>query len=309
MNVQKLCGWRGPEEARRAWEQERIRSAFTLYPRGCRPHGAYQRYAPWDHATTIAIGQKFPNAYAQETGDCVSFGCANALQWLTCTAIAAGAMQRFAYIYPPYLYAIGRNSDAGGNGQLGDRSQGSLGSWMISSVKKYGVLFYADDSGLQYSGKIAEEWGAKSRTPWKKWAPTAVDNLVKAASRLTTGNEVRDIVCSGGACTIASNYGYKMQLVKRHGKHWFTGKDTWPHQTCIVAYAPAGDTGPHPDSLYQDNSWGTEAHGGEQADGPTTGGWVELERIHEIVSDPDTECYGISAWEGFPARELDLHTF
>lgn len=305
--TRKLFGWRGPEEARRAWDQERIRRAFVQYPRGA-ARADYKRYAPWDLATKMATSERFFKIYAQETGDCVSFGCAHALQWLACTAIAAGATMRFAYIFPPYLYAISRNSDAGGNGQLGDRSQGSLGSWMIAAALKYGVLFYADDSGLQYTGAIAEEWGAKSRTPWKRWAPTAQDNVLKAAARLTSGDEVRDALCSGFTCTIASNRGYAMKLAKRHGKHWFTGKDTWPHQTCLVAYAPAGDTGPHPEAVFRDNSWGPKAHGGEQADGPTTGGWTELEGIHDEVSDRDTECYAISAWAGMPAQELDLHT-
>ena len=301
-------GWIGPDAAIEAWQQDRIRRAFIQYPRGAVRE--YKRYAPWDRAMKIALGG-WPKFFRQESGDCVSWGMCNALQWLSMGAIATGKLERFAYCYQPYAYAVGRNAPEGGNGQMGSGGNaGSLGSWQIAATRKRGQLFYADDSGLEYSGAIAEQWGGNRTTPWKKWEPIAIDNVIEAAAKINTVEEARDCICNGGAITIASSVGYRMQAVKRHGKWWFEGKANWNHQKCICAWAPAGDTGDHPACFFDDNSWGAKAHGiTEIIDGPPTGAWISEERFDDILHSRGAEVFGIGVWKGFPANELDLHTF
>lgn len=299
-----LQGWLGPTAALAAWESDALRARFMPYPK--RAPRAYARYAPWDFATKVALGgEQFPKHYPQEIGDCVSHGMKNALEYQQCSAIAAGELERFAYVYTPYLYAAGRMSPEGGNGQLGS-SDGSLGSWQIAACQAHGVLFFADDSGLDYTGQVAKQWGS-SKTIWKRWQPTAADNLVRIASKLETVEEVRDALCAGAAITLASSAGFKLPTVQRHGKSWYTGSDTWQHQVAILAYAPAGDTGPHPEAVNIKNSWEPKGHG-PQLDGPPCSGWLELERLGVILGWRGTECYAVASWDGWPADDLDLVT-
>jgi len=297
-----LMGWAGPEAAKRAWDRDDIQAAFMLYPRTS--WREYKRYAPWDQAVKIATGQDRIKHYAQEIGDCVSHGMKNALEYQQCSAIMLGELERFAYIFTPYLYAAGRNSPEGGNGQLRN-SDGSLGSWQIAACQKYGVLFFADDESLNYSGSVAKSWGNSTSTEWKKWIPKAQDNLIKSASKLTSGEQIRDCLCNCGAVTVASGIGFNMQLKDQYGKSWAYGSAGWSHQMCYIAYAPKGDTGNHPEAVFCMNSWGDTAHG-KQLDGPDGGFWITLEKANDICKSSGAEVYGISAWDGMPANELDL---
>lgn len=300
-----LMGWAGPDEAIRAWQSEDVRSHFQQYPRG--QVREYKRFCYFDRCSTIATGSKWLRHYAQGTGDCVGFGLKNALEPLSCVAIARGAKQRFSYIFVPYHYAHGRNSPEGGNGRLGSGA-GSLGSWQIASAFVHGILFFSDDGGLDYTGRVSDSWGNPRSKEWLKWRPTAVDNLLLTAARVHDADEARDAICNGAMLTIASSRGFSQRLQDRHGKSWFRGSSVEHHQKAYVGYAPAGDTGPHPEALLDQGSWSATYHG-PQIDGPIGSGWVELELVDEILHMRGTECYAISAWAGLPANELDLQTF
>ena len=66
--------------------------------------------------------------YAQEIGDCVSFGAKNAIEYLMATEkLMKGDREEWHPVFPPYLYGTGRVFV--GRGQL-DGSDGSLGSWL-----------------------------------------------------------------------------------------------------------------------------------------------------------------------------------
>jgi len=303
-DIKKLCGWAGPELAKNQWHRESVRACCQQYPRG--EVRDYKRFAPWDSAIKIATGKKFLKHYAQQTGDCVSFGAMNALESLSCIQIAMGVTDKFAFIFTPYIYASSRLAPEAGNGQLGN-AHGSLGAWAAIAMHKYGVLFFADSDQLDYSGATADEWGVRG-SPWRHWIEKAKDNPVKSTARIRNAAEARDAICNGSMLTIASNRGYALDTIQRDGKSWFHGRDDWGHQMSVLAYAPAGDTGPHTEAVFIQNSWPEDIHG-RQLDGPPCSGWTTLKDFDDTLHEPGAECFALSAFEGFPALEIDNHFF
>ena len=302
MSIKDLCGWAGPELADEQWQREDIRACCVQYPRGAVRE--YKRFAPFDSAIKIATGRKFLPHYQQEIGDCVSFGGMNALQNLQCIEIALQSdLEQFAYVYTPYLYAASRLAPEAGNGRLGNQD-GSLGSWLAIAMAKYGVLFFADDAGLEYSGSVAKQWGGRS-SPWRDWIETAEDNIVKSIARISTAAEARDAICNGAQLTIASNRGYADRTKQQYGKSWFhSPNNDWGHQMAVVAFSPAGDTGPHEDAVLIQNSWPEDMFG-TQLDGPPCSGWITLKMLDDTLHTNGAECFALSAFDGFPAKEMD----
>lgn len=289
--TQKLFGWNGPEEARRAWDQ--IGHRFPEFK--IIGQTEVKRTCAWDNWKAINWDINKSVLVRQEIGDCVSFGAA-----IDIAAVAAheivrlGEFEQFKVPFPPYLYGISRVTPEGGNGRL--RSDGSLGSWMADTVVKYGVL-RADYEGVpSYSGRTASEWGA-SRRPWDKFVDEADNHLIKSAARIRSIDKLAEAVMNGYYCTIASNRGYSMQLKNDKGKSWFQGSDNWPHQMSLIAVDTEPDL-----CFYRRNQWGENAHG-SQLDGPAGGGWVHAEGLEREIEDSGTECFAYSLFEGFPSEE------
>jgi hypothetical protein len=272
-----------------------------------------KRFAPWDDATEIASGQKFLKLYRQEIGDCVSHGMKNALEHLICIEIALlKEPERFHYCFPPWLYMISRMMNEGGRGQLGN-SDGSLGSWMARTIRVHGVL-RSDFPGVPaYSGSVAKQWG-NSKEPKTQFGDEADNHLVKTVSQIKNGQQLWDALINGYMVTIASMWGANMRLKEEWGKHWYHGNDRWPHQMCYVA-ACSGDQavcptgGGHPPAAYRLNSWGANAHGGVQGDGYPDGGWITLDDADRDIRSSGAECFVFSAFDGYPSRIPDLHTW
>ena len=198
------------------------------------------------------LGQDTEN-YPQEIGDCVSFGAKNAGEYVTCTQILLqGLREKFRSIFPPYYYGTGRTYE--GRGQIPDRSDGSMGSWMAAAVQKYGTLFSDEPNVPNYSGSIAKSWGNRnSRDDLDLWLPKAKNFLIKSASLISSWDDLVAAIKNGYPCTTASDIGYNME-VSRDGFHRQT--TSWSHQMCFIG-VDDNDKDPYAIIL---NNWG-DVHG------------------------------------------------
>jgi hypothetical protein len=287
-------GWLGPEAARRAWD------AFGDRFDPFRIVGEFQRPARavlWDVMKQVSGGW-LPNI-AQQIGDCVSWGCRNAVDHTAVCQIYAGARETFRPSFPPYFYGISRVQIGGG--RLGN-SDGSLGVWAAEGVRRYGVLPQDAEQCPDYSGTVARQWGAKG--PPQTFIELARPHPIKTTARITRIEQLADALANGYAASIASLWGAAMRLKDDNGKSWFTGRDTWPHQMSIIGY----DTVDGELCFYRLNSWGPDAHG-PQLDGPPGGGWLRGSVLDRELRDSGTECFAFSGFDGFPAQKIRWDAF
>lgn len=291
MDVNKLCGWLGEHESQAAWEYMRERfPEFKIVG-----ETEYKRTCAWDAWAELGFDINRSTLYKQEIGDCVSFGAAIAVAAVMAHEIVRdGEWEKFHVPFPPYLYGISRVMPEGGNGRLGN-SDGSLGSWMADTIVKYGVLREDFHGVPKYSGSVAKQWGA-SRRAFDQFVDEADNHLMKTAAPVRSADELRDALCNGYYCTIASNRGFSMQLKDEKGKSWFVGRDSWAHQMSYIAY----DEEPEP-CVYIRNQWGT-AHG-RQLDGPDGGGWRRLSDEDSFLRSSGVECFAFSRFDGFPSEK------
>lgn len=297
--AKQLMGWAGNEvNANEAFQQIKghfipfgISDAATGEPATSED----KRAVLWDAAITVT-GNHLP-VFAQETGDCVSWGMAHALNYLQCVQIATGAPYEFKPTFPPYIYGVSRVFV--GKAQIPCRSAGSLGSWAALGVQddKWGVLFADAPNCPPYSGSLADKWGCKPGPP-KQFIDVAKKFTVQSAANVTTWQEVREALVNGYPVTIASNVGFQMSGTVKSGKLWLRQSGSWAHQMCVIGY----DVDPEP-CFFILNSWGPNAHG-RQPDGPSGGFWVPASVIQKIVGQGDS--FAISTFEGFPAQQWDL---
>ena len=300
-------GWPGRAAAERAFDFV-MQSLDPLDPfpvTTAPPAAADGGVRLWDLVRKVR-GEDTPNV-PQETGDCVSFGAKNAVEYLQCAEIAAGQPEGFKPVFPPFLYATGRV--LAGGGRLRGRA-GSLGSWQAAAVRDHGVL-RADAAGVPpYSRAVADAWGDGRKalgdradggaTDFRDFLSLAADHPVGAAARVRSWAEVVAAVANGSPVTVASECGFTMSA-GRDGYHERRGR--WPHQMTIVAVCddPAK---PWAGLL---NSWG-DAHG-QLTDWQTGSPWpagslrVRREAIEEMLRTG--EAYAYAAFAGFPPRRLD----
>lgn len=203
--------------------------------------------------------------------NCVAASAEMALEYLNATEVVLlGELDSYRPIYRPWLYGIGRVYE--GKNQLG-RGDGSITSWQIAGMKKYGCL-YEDIPGLPaYSTQVGRDWGY-SKSILDKWAPQAKDYIIEYSIPIGNFEELAKAVIIGKmTVVIASNQGFQMSLKKdtTNKKSWFIPSGTWSHQM----HVPAVDYSAVP-SLYVGNQWDESAHSG-QLDGPDGGGWTDPE--------------------------------
>lgn len=265
---------------------------------GAGPYKAGQRMMLWEVGRKI-IGTD-PLNYAQEVGDCVSFGAKNAGEYVQFFPMANGQRDIWTMLFPPYLWGTGRIFI--GNNQLG-RQDGSLGVWQAKAVQQFGVLA-KDTPGLpQYNGSVARQWGNRPG-PEQKWQDIAKQHLIQSAALVSSWEDVVTAVVNGYPCTIASNVGFDMTPRSDGFNHYST---SWGHQMCIVG---VDDDGADPYACIL-NSWG-DVHG-QVKDFKTGEIWpkgtlrVRKKDILAILSDQDSFAY--SSLQGFPAQSLDRDKF
>ncbi|MEM9704119.1 MAG: hypothetical protein AAF907_16895, partial [Planctomycetota bacterium] len=301
-------GWAGETEAERAYEAlQNSRFALESFPTAALSASASPAASDggvrlWDLVRRVR-GSDTPNV-AQQTGDCVSFGAKNAVEYLQCTEIAAGDAEDFKEVFPPFLYATGRV--LAGNGRLRGRA-GSLGSWQAAALKEHGVL-RTDTPGVpRYSGAVADAWGDGrpvrangESVSFRDFLTIADDHPVGAAARVRTWDETVAAVANGSPVTVASNAGFTMKT-GRSGYHERRGR--WPHQMCVTGIC---DDPAKPWAALL-NSWG-DAHG-RLTDWTTGESWpdgtlrIRREALEGMLRSG--EAYALAAFAGFPPRRID----
>lgn len=291
MNTKTLCGWAGETAAAAAWQE--VKGEF-LPPSSLPSYSAVRGVTArlWKFTRKV-LGEDTKN-YRQETGDCVSFGAKNAIEYLSCIEVADGDRERFRGIFPPYLYATGRVLV--GNDQF-HGTPGSLGSWMAAAVMKYGTIASGGEGVPDYSGRLADRWG--DGRGFRDFVDRGDDHPIKSAAPVESWEQLCAAIGNGYPCTIASNAGYDM-MAGRDGYHDASGH--WPHQMCVVGVSD-GDR-PWAGIL---NSWG-DVHG-EIRDFETNERWpVGMLRIRKQDMERmirSGECFAYSRFEGFPSLDLD----
>lgn len=248
----------------------------------------------WDDCAKLGIDYK---NIAQEIGDCVSWGQRNVTNLCQITEIAHGERSEYRPVFAPYSYWAGRMTPEGGNGRL-NSSDGSLGSWQAAATKVYGCLDETFAGCPPYSGAVAKKWGG-SRTLDAKFITEGKLHKFGAIGTITTFDQLLDALRNRYWVTVASMQGYSMQLVERNGRHWFTGRDQWPHQMAYVGVDMDAE------GVFLLNQWGPNAHG-PQSLGFVGGGWCTFDQVKQrVFATRDAELYAFSQHEGynsFPER-------
>lgn len=289
-----LMGWAGPEEVKKAAALVAAMPRFQIVGAPAGDDNAKKNVRLWEAAVAL-LGHHTPN-YAQQTGDCVSFGAKNAIEYLMLVQMARGPPGEFHPIFPPHIYGGSRVTI--GKGQLG-RGAGSVGAWAADWVTSYGVMRADADGAPKYSGSLADQWGYRG-VP-KEWLDVGKDFKIRTTSPVRSAAEVRDAICNGYPCTVASGWGGLMTPQTVDGRLVNRRSGSWSHQMCIIGYD--GQTGREP-YWYVLNSWGENAHGVPPDGAPPGGFWVRKADVEVMCSAGD--AFAFSSFEGFPAQELDF---
>jgi len=287
-------GWAGPEAVKQAEPLVRGMPAFRIV--GAPQDNERANVRLWEFAKAINGGEHLPNT-PQQIGDCVSWGCKNAIDYLQCVQIARGPppAQEFKPSFAPYFYGVSRVLI--GQGRIS--GDGSVGAWAAEGARVYGVLA-AEFAGVpRYSGDVARRWGRKG--PPEEFVRHAQQFPVRTVSPVRSSMDVRDAICNGYPVTIASNWGGRMRPREVDGRLVNERRGSWNHQMCIIGYD--GETGREP-YYYVLNSWGAAAHGDPPDDAPPGGFWIRERDVEYIVKQGDS--FAFSNFAGFPAQELDF---
>ena len=241
-------------------------------------------------------GDHFPNV-PQQIGDCVSWGAANAVNYLQAVQLTRGPPDAFEFAPadPPYIYGTSRITIGAKHGSK-FRGDGSVGAYAAEALRDCGCLKATHPQCPPYNGDRAKEWGAKGPPDWALEA--AKRYTVETIAQVNTADDVRDAVCHGFPVTIASNWGTRT-IRSRDGRNVASHDANWPHQMCVIAY----DGTAREPYWYVLNSWGPTAHPAPLQNEPPGGFWIDRKSMNYIASQGD--CWALSGFEGFPAEELD----
>lgn len=245
----------------------------------------------WDAVLEIR-GSHLENT-PQQVGDCVSWGVKHAIEYLIYVEMKTGppGELEFHEVFAPYIYGISR-VQIGGK-KLGGRD-GSCGAWAARGVMQYGLLRSDFDGVPPYSGSVARSWGSSG--PPDKFVQEGKRFLVKQTSLVRTADEIRDAICNGYPCTVASNVGFNT-IIKKYGRLLGVRNGTWGHQMAVIGF-----DGSAPEPLYYIiNSWGPHAHGDPIDNSPPGGFWITKKDMDAMARQGDS--FAFSNFEGFKSRD------
>lgn len=293
-------GWAGPEEVAKAAPIVAGMPPFEIVDENGRrivQDNLRANVRLWE-AEVQVYGGFLPNV-PQETGDCVSFGMARAVEIVQCVQIAReGSGAELKLVDRPAIYGGSRVTIGGGR----LRGAGSVGAWAAEWVQKHGVLRQDFPGVPPYSGRRADEWGRRG-VP-QEFLAELREHPVKTVSQVRNVNDLRDAVCNGYPVTIASDFGTRT-IRERDGRMVAKWDSSWMHQMCIDGYD--GSLGPGREYFHVANSWGTNAHP-QPIDGSPPGGfWITADDADRIVRQGDS--FAVSLFTGFRAQDLDFRVF
>lgn len=289
-------GWAGPEVVAQAAPIVESMPPFQI--EGVKQDNRTANVRLWEFSKAVNGGNHLPNI-PQQVGDCVSWGAKNAVDYLQCVQITRGPPTHdFHPAFAPYIYGISRVQV--GNGRLS--GDGSIGAWAAEGVRKFGILRNDYGNVPPYSGSVARKWGRRPGPP-DEFIDEARKFPVETVAPVRSADEVRDAICNGYPCTIASNWGGRQDagLSRKYNRVVFRRSGSWSHQMSVIAY----DGSQGEPLFYVLNSWGPRAHPKPTDDAPPGGFWITETDMDRIASAGDS--FAFSGFKGFPARELDFH--
>jgi hypothetical protein len=248
------------------------------------------------------LGAHIPTR-AQQVGDCVSQGAANAIDYLKCSQWARGppGPHPFSPTFAPFLYGVSRVQILGG--QLG-QADGSTGWAGFEAARKYGSLD-SNTAGLPpYSGAVARAWGRKPGVPERFFDLARAHKITGA--RVTCYADVADSLLNGWPVTVASGQGFTRTKISAE-RLWGLPIGRWPHQMAFIAvdtviHCPpvaGGGVG----ACLCINSWGPDAHGPCPDGSPPGSFWVASRIVERMVAEGDSYSYQSVAGFGPPAKD------
>lgn len=251
-------------------------------------------------------GSPQPAYINQSTGSCVGAGGGNAvLTLMDVERVLGGKLADSPMVW--WLYTYGESRELSGMRSRGD---GSTGSGYAKAITTKGI-FAADQPGLPafemrrgwyyLSPSIEREWSDGQQSP-QKWDELASKHLVKTAANCPSAEDVATAIQNGYPCTVACMFGTSGQ--KRLGgdqpvmvSEW---DGSWAHQQFIDAWWNHPTLG----ELFRiGNNWGPDAHSPAVDGSPNGGYWVRKAVMQRMCQG--REVFALSAFNGFPARELD----
>lgn len=250
----------------------------------------------WDAMLQIR-GSHFPNQ-PQEVGDCVSWGAANAVNYLQAVQLVRGppSGEEFHPAYPPWIYGASRVWVGQKHGSH-FRGDGSVGAYAAEALNQYGCLRADHEKVPPYSGAVAREWGSKGPPAWAK--DVAKPFLVQTVAQINSAAEARDAICNGFPVTIASGWWGTNNIPVVDGRRVAQRTTSWGHQQCLIAYDGSG----REPLFYCLNSWGPNAHPAPMQGEPPGGYWIRMKDVEHICGEGDS--WALSAFDGFPSEKID----
>lgn len=268
---------------------------FQIVGAGADEDNSKKNVRLWDAVVRIR-GEHLPNV-PQQIGDCVSFGSANAQNYLLYQQIDEGQAQEFHAAFPPFNYGASRITIGKQHGShfSGD---GSVGAYAAEAAQQCGILPADHPQCPKYSGDIAKAWG---RTGPPQWAlDVAKANRIQTVAQMRSAADVRDANCHRYTVIICSNFGTRT-IRQQDGRMVARHDASWGHCMCVLAYDGTG----HTPYFYILNSWGPDAHPKPLQGEPPGGFWVDWKTMEWICQSGD--CWAFSLYEGFPTQQdLDL---
>jgi hypothetical protein len=258
--------------------------------------GKGKRVLLYDFIRKASNGQ-YPKR-KQTIGDCVAHGAAYAVDAVkSVDIILKNEFEEWVEETATEDIYAGSRVQIGGGRIRGD---GSIGAWAARYVNEYGALprgKYGNVDLTTYSGSKARSWGRGGAGVPKSLIPTAKKHPIQTVSKVTTYEEVRDLITNGYAVTIASMQGFSS---KRDSEGFAKPQGSWAHQMSILA---VDDEYKRPGVLVQ-NSWGTWNSGPKRHDQPNGSFWVDAEEIERRILKKG-DSWAFSGYEGFKPRELN----
>lgn len=245
----------------------------------------------WDAVLQLR-GEHLPNV-PQQIGDCVSWGAANAVNYLQAVQIIRGPPAEFHPAYPPWIYGAGRVWVGKSHGS-NFRGDGLVGAYAAEALQNYGCLRADHPKCPPYDGATARQWGASGPPEWAKEVAKA--NLVQSIAQVQSAREAMDSI-AGAHCpvTIASSWWGTTDIPVVNGRRVAKRTTAWAHQQCLIAYDGSGAE----PLFYCLNSWGPNAHPAPLQGEPPGGYWIRWRDVDRICSEGDS--WAISSFDGFPA--------
>ncbi len=295
----QLSGWLGKDAAEEHFEL--LKDQFVPFRIVGQTRETSGRKAMLYQLVRKVLGKDTLN-YPQGAGDCTSFGCKNATEYVQCSEICQGQRDEFHPIFPPYFYGCSRVFV--GHRQIPANQDGSSGAWTAAAAQQYGVLRADEQSVPAYSGAVAKQWGASG--PPSQFVTIAQGHPVKSTARIQTWDDAVAAIVNGYPLTVASNQGFQM-TVGPDGFH-HPGAQPWPHQMCVIGVDESYQT-PYVIIL---NSWG-DVHGHLKDFQTGESLPVGVLRVPRTVFEPRMldagEVYAYSQFSGFPEQDLDKALF